>query len=70
MSDETKEFQIREKLNSLIGEDQSFSIEKPAMSPSAALEEISSILKKLPLEIIEEEINTARNEISKVFFKE
>lgn len=70
MSDYTLEFKIREKLNSLIGEDQSLSIEKIAMSPSAALEELSTILKKLPIEIIEEEINTARNEISKVFFEE
>ena len=69
MSDETREFQIREKLNSLIGVAQSFSNEKIAMSPSRALQEISTILKKLTNEIIEEEIITARNEISTVFFE-
>ncbi len=59
-----REFVIRRKLYSLLGGEPAV-LASPKMPPHEALDQLHELLKDLPEEVIDKEMRTARDEVSK-----
>ena len=61
-------FLIRHKLFSLLGGEPIGPISKSEISPEVALHELSLILKKIPKKQLDEEVNSAQDDVEKILF--